>query len=277
MVYSNRGPNIRGRGRKLNLNFKNMNKYIGILALLALMSTEAQAQVLDTTVSPEVDTEVKIEAPRPPMTTAEKVIQAEARLKAQREELAPMDAKARREEALMQLKANNAANRAGVAETKAEIAEFKQEVRIRIADLRLMIENEQDEKQKEVLEARIKGREEVIEKLEDAIARTRTQSGKVVVQIEKMKTKGVETSKATGFVAEAEAKLAVADAKVIEAETILALSIEELTKESKEVLQDTTKAINTLIKEANSKLNDSAKALRDALVAKLKADASLAN
>ncbi len=264
-----------------------MNKYIGILALLALMSTEAQAQVLDTSVSVEVEKEVitqVVEAPVvAPMTTAEKVMQAEARLKAQREELAPMDARTRREEALMQLRTNTSSSMMRAEEPVAEpqVAQTKEaskeNLRIRIADLRLSIVAEQDEARIEMLEARIKAREVVVQKLEEMLSRIKDQSERVTIQIEKMNKRGVNTEEAERFITEANSKLALAGVKVIEAETILALSIEELTEESKEVLQGVINSINTSSREANAELVKSARALRDSLVAKLKATAGLKN
>ena len=74
--------------------------------------------------------------------------------------------------------------------------------------------------------------------------------------------------------ATAETKLNDAKTKIIDANALLAVSVDKLSEENKAKLKTLAKDIQSLIKEAHKALNDSIKSLKDAVKIKMKAEAS---
>ena len=136
------------------------------------------------------------------------------------------------------------------------------------------IKLEKDAAKAKIKEKRIVGRENALKRFDEAVLRISNLKDKVSAQVEKFVAKGVDTASAEDFVATAETKLSEAKAKIIEANALFSVSIDELTAENKTALKTLVKDIETLIRNAHKALNDGIKALKDAARVKMEADTS---
>jgi hypothetical protein len=249
-----------------------MKKYLGLIiflgAALSLIPFVARGQDIGLETDPALEVDVRT------LTPAEKRIQAEARLRAQKEEveIKRIESRVKREILEGDIKARFQANTqlmtAGVGEDEATNSEIKitrEEALKRMAELRASLKAEKNALKVKILEDRITGREKALERFDQAIERVENQKEKVEALIERFTAKGVETEKAVSLVTEADTKLYLAKEKTVEAHVLLSNSSEELTEEEKKVLQALSKEIQASIKTAHAKLNDAGKALKNAV------------
>ena len=163
---------------------------------------------------------------------------------------------------------------AGKQEIQAEIKTRREEVKQNMKDLRDKIKEEKDTVRAKIKELRITGREKALERFDAAVERINGLKVRVDAQITKLEARGVDVINAENFVATAEIKLSDAKTKIVEANALLALSIDELGAENRTKLATLAKEVQSLIKEAHRALNDAIKSLKEAMRAKIEAEAS---
>ena len=138
-------------------------------------------------------------------------------------------------------------------------------------NLRESIKEEKDKVKAQVKENRIIGRENALMVFDNVIARLNLLKERVSAQIAKLEAKGVDTIEAESLTAEAETKLDAAKVKIIEINTLLAASTDEISAENKTKLKTLRDETQVLIKDARNALKDAIKSLRDAVKAKREA------
>lgn len=246
-----------------------MKKYLGLIIFLgvafSLIPSVAQGE------------EVISEGVNVPLTTEQKRIQAEARLRALEEgsEIKKIEEKVKREMLETDIRARlevegrlRAVESASVMSVVTEVKFTREDALRRFQELRDSLIGEEDEDKVKTIEERITGREKALERFNTVIEKAESQKEKVEALIIKFKTKGVEVEKAISLVAEAQTKIELAEENNLTAHDLLSASAEELTEEAKKELQTLSKDIQAAIKIAQAKLNDAAKALRDAVSAR---------
>lgn len=139
----------------------------------------------------------------------------------------------------------------------------------KMKSLREEIKKEKDAMKKKTKEARVAGREQALERFTVAVERMNSLKDRVNENIVKFEVKGVDVTDAKKFVATIETKLSEVKAKVVEANTLLSTSIEQLTKEQKTKLRTLAQEAQTLMKEAHQALNAAIKSLKDNMKEKM--------
>lgn len=162
-----------------------------------------------------------------------------------------------------------ASNEQGQGEITMERKTVQNQVRENFDKLRINIKNEKDAVMARNQEMRIVGREKALERFDTAVERINNLKDKINTRIANLEAKGVVVEGAKNFIATVETKLNVIDTKIIEINTILSASINELTLENKTQLRTLAQDTQTLIKEAHQALNDAIKSLKDNLKVKL--------
>lgn len=153
--------------------------------------------------------------------------------------------------------------------------ETRGEVRLGLGleGLREKLKEERDSAKAKIKELRISVREKFLERFDKAVERITTLKAKVDAKIVELEAKGVVTVAAKNFSANAETKLTAAKSKVTEINTLLAVSINELTAEQKTKLRVLAKDTQTLIIEAHQALKEAVKSLRNEVKLKIEASA----
>lgn len=151
------------------------------------------------------------------------------------------------------------------AEIQTEIETTREMAKQKMEDLRAQVKEEKNALTSRVKEERIVGREKALERFDGAIFRVNNLKERVNEHIAKLEAKGVDVTEAINFVAIAESKLGDAQVKIVEANNLLSLSIEKLTKENKTQLVTLMKDTQSLIKEAHRALIDAVKSLKESV------------
>ena len=142
----------------------------------------------------------------------------------------------------------------------------------KLAVLKEQIKNEKNNAQAKIKMARIAGRENALAKFDAAVLRITNLKVKVVAEIAKLETKGVDVSSAQSSVATAETKLSAANGKIAEINALLSTSINELSKADKTKLRTLGEDTETLIKNAHLALIDAIGSLKDGVKVKMDAE-----
>jgi len=155
-------------------------------------------------------------------------------------------------------------------EVKEKIETLREEAKQKMEDLKEKAKEVKDKTKAKIQEERLMGREQAIERFDNAVNRVEDLKYKVLTQVSKMEVKGMiipNTTKDLSVLAEA--KLSDAKIKIAEINTILASSTNTLTKENKAELNRLTQETQTLIREAHVILNDEIMELRKILKEKI--------
>lgn len=156
------------------------------------------------------------------------------------------------------------------------IEKMREEGKDKIEALREEFKKEKDAAKAKIKEERITGRLKAFERFTNVESRITELKDKVNANILKAEAKGVDTAKAKAFVVTAETALAGIKTKVTEVNALLAASTNQLTAETKASLVKLTQDLQALVKTAHQALNDANKSLRDAVKAKIQAEAAAA-
>lgn len=148
---------------------------------------------------------------------------------------------------------------------KEEIQVVREETKQKIEDLRAKIKEEKDVAKAKIKEARVVGREKVLERFNVAIERMNILKDRVVDNIAKFEAKGVNVTEAKSFIIIIETKLTGVKTKITEANALLSVSIDELTKEDKIKLRTLAQDAQTLMKEAHQAINNAIKSLKESV------------
>ncbi|MCX6752654.1 MAG: hypothetical protein NTZ87_04135 [Candidatus Nomurabacteria bacterium] len=151
---------------------------------------------------------------------------------------------------------------------QAEIKATRDEAKQKIEDLKTKIKNEKDVAKAKVAELRITGRENALQRFDEAVARIDDLKDKINVQIDRFSSKGMDTTDAKDFVATAETKLTDAKTKTGEAGVLLSASVSKLTADDKTKLKTLAEDIQTLIDDSHDALNNAIKSLKDTITVK---------
>ena len=150
---------------------------------------------------------------------------------------------------------------------KADIEKIREDAKQKIESLKATAQGIKNKAKATIAQARILGREEALQRFDQAIEKINALKDKVNTQIAKLDARGIDTQKAKDLVATADAKILEAKSKTAEASTLLASSTNELTKENKTKLVGLTQDIQTLINDAHGALNDATKYIKTLVVA----------
>ena len=146
---------------------------------------------------------------------------------------------------------------------KQKIQSLRDAAMQKLQGLKDKITNEKNKAKAKAKQDIVSGREEALVRFDDTIQRIEDQRTKVEKQVSKMEGQGtVISDEIKGLSVTAESKLNDARAKVVEINTLLAKSINQLSKEDKTKLQTLTKDTQGLIKDAQKALNDEVFGLR---------------
>ena len=139
---------------------------------------------------------------------------------------------------------------------------MRDQARAKMDALRAQIKKERDSKKAKIEELRITGREKALERFDKVVARLTELKDKVDATITKFEAKGLAVTDAQASVATFETKLTAAEAKLVEINTLLAGSTNQLSMDDKTKLRTLVKDTQTLIVEAHQALKDAVKSLR---------------
>jgi len=146
------------------------------------------------------------------------------------------------------------------AEVEAQIEKIRDDAKQKISDLKINATKLKNKAKGVLAQARILGRENALERFDQAIEKVSGLKDKVNTQIEKMSAQkeGLDMKPAQDLIATADAKIIEAKSKVAEASKILSASSNDLTKDQKAELK-------ILTKDAQAAISDAHKALMDAV------------
>ena len=165
--------------------------------------------------------------------------------------------------------------REDVATTKeaihVEIEKVREDAKVKMDALKVKMQTEKSKVKAAILETRITGREEVLQKFDTDIEKLNTLESNVNTKITKMEAQGVDTTEAKAQVLIADGKIAEAKGKIAEASTLLSNSSNELTKENKAQLKQLTMDIQTLVTDTHAALNQAVQSLKVKLQNKIDA------
>src|SRR3989344_3182836 len=172
------------------------------------------------------------------------------------------------------LKSTERANvQAGLKE-KREMKDKRNEGRIMIDQKRKDFKKEMEVKREKMKEEIQVVREETKQKIEDLraknkeekdVAKAKIKEERVVGNIAKFEAKGVNVTEAKSFIIIIETKLTGVKTKITEANALLSVSIDELTKEDKIKLRTLAQDAQTLMKEAHQAINNAIKSLKESV------------
>ncbi|MEK7539071.1 MAG: hypothetical protein AAB595_00295 [Patescibacteria group bacterium] len=154
---------------------------------------------------------------------------------------------------------------------KKQIEVAREEAKQKMEILKEKIKEEKNTAKAKIKETRITGRENALKRFDVAVERITGLKDKIVARISALELKEIDVTSAESFIATVETKLNATKAKIIEANVLLATSINELTLENKTKLRTLTQEIQTLLRETHDALKDSVKALREAIKVKMEA------
>lgn len=154
-------------------------------------------------------------------------------------------------------------------DAKSNMEALREVAKQKMEELKNKVKEEKNKTKAKIKEERITGREKALERFDKAVEKMSELKNKVSVQIIKLELKSINTADAKSFIATAETKLNEAKIKIIEVNTLLAGSINQLSTEEKVKLLTLTTDIQSLIKETHQALNDAVKSLKDAVKVKL--------
>ncbi len=142
-----------------------------------------------------------------------------------------------------------------------ELKEKREENKQKLEDLK---EKAKTEKIKNVIE----GRKQALDRFEKSVNNLEELQNKVQAIIDRVSSKGVDTTNATKAISEVDAKIITIESKVNEMHVILSKSTSDLTKADKEALLKLQKEVQTLVKDSQKLLQKSIKDLKDAIKVK---------
>ena len=146
---------------------------------------------------------------------------------------------------------------------KDKIDVLRQGAMQKFQDLKDKISTEKNQTKAKAKQAILVGREDALVRFDNAIQRIEDLRVKVEGQVTRMESQGIiVTDDLKGMSITAESKLNDARTKVVEANNLLAKSINQLSKDDKTKLASLTKDIQGLIKDAQKTLNDEVFGLR---------------
>jgi hypothetical protein len=137
----------------------------------------------------------------------------------------------------------------------------------KLENLREAIKSEKDAAKAKIKEDRINMRINALARFDAAVTRISNLEARVNTEIATLEAKGVDVSGAKTLVATADSNLNTARAKITEINSILSVSINELTAANKTQLVALAKDTQNIIKQAHQALRDAVKLLKDALKA----------
>ncbi|HAS81028.1 MAG: Borrelia P83 multi-domain protein [Candidatus Nomurabacteria bacterium GW2011_GWE1_32_28] len=146
---------------------------------------------------------------------------------------------------------------------REEIQTRREEAKTKMEELRTQIGEIKDAAKAKIAEERIVGREKALERFDKVVENINELKNKVNDQITKLEIKGVDITTAENFVLTSETKLNDAKIKITEINTLLAISVDQLSDTDKTTLKEQIQNIQTLVKEAHQALNDAIKSLRE--------------
>lgn len=153
--------------------------------------------------------------------------------------------------------------------SKQKLESAREAAKAKMRLLKEGVKTEKDKAKAKIKELRIADREKTLGKFDEAVLRISAVSDKVTVQITKLEAKGLDTTQAKAFTTAAETKLTEAKAKITEINTLLAASVNELSKEDKAKLVTLSQETQKLIKDAHLSLVSAVKSLKDAVNARI--------
>ena len=149
---------------------------------------------------------------------------------------------------------------------KADIQKIRDDARQKIEDLKTSIGKIKSKAKATLAQARIMGREDSLNRFDQAIEKITTLTDKVNSQITKLEAKGLNVQIAKDMVKTAEGQIVEAKQKVADASTILSASTNELSKADKEKITQISKDTQSLINAAHQSLNDAVQYLKTLVV-----------
>ncbi len=161
---------------------------------------------------------------------------------------------------------------AKIEKMKEGVKTLREEAKNKMEALKETLKNEKDEVKVRAMEVRIVGREKALERFDNAIEKMGDLKDRINSQITKLKAKGVDVANAESLMVTAETKLAEAKIKIVEINTLLAGSTNQLSTENKTRLRTLAGEIQTLIKETHQALNDVVKSLKINLRIRIEAE-----
>ena len=145
---------------------------------------------------------------------------------------------------------------------KADIEKIRTEAKVKMQALRSDIANEKDEAKAKIKNDRLVGRAKALDRFDQIIAQVTNLKDRLNARIAKIDATGTDTSAAKAFVATAQTKLDDAKAKVVEIDTLLTNSIDQISKNDKTKLKTLTQEAQSLVKDAHNALKDAVKSLK---------------
>lgn len=153
-------------------------------------------------------------------------------------------------------------------EVKNKIEAIREASKTKMEKMREALKLEKDKVKAKVKEERINNREQALKRFDLAIETITKNKERTNAHIVKVKALGVDTASTEATLATVDTKLTEAKSKIAEMNTLLATSVNEITKEQKDKLRTLTKDTQTLIKDAHNIIKTSVKTLKDAIKAK---------
>jgi len=157
-------------------------------------------------------------------------------------------------------------------EVKLRLETTREEAKQKMEALRERIKEGRDEAKAKVQELRIVGREKALERFDKAIERMGGLEEKISAKLMELEEKGIDTTGAETLLETAKDKLADAKSKVVEMNSLLSTSLDQLTLENKTQLRTWAQETRTLLVEAHRALVDAIKSMKDAVKAQIDAD-----
>lgn len=150
-------------------------------------------------------------------------------------------------------------------EKKEEIKNLREEGKKKLELLKENIKLEKDKAKAKIQEQRINNRIESLERFDKMIENISKNKSRVSEQITKANTLGVDTTSIQTELNKVDGKLAEVKNKVVEMNTLLSKSVNQLTTEEKAKLKTLNKEAQDGIKEAHNYIKNSVKLLKDTM------------